>query len=112
MQEKIVAELKTAIQAKHNEVIGYNEQLKETAIKQAQEDINRLTNQVFSLQNKIESLHGLQSSSQNRMEDLQMNLQNTSASIEGTRQEWLKLVDTLERDPRNITRSGRRIQIR
>ncbi|MBO9635702.1 MAG: AAA family ATPase, partial [Chitinophagaceae bacterium] len=33
--------------------------------------------------------------SQNRMEDLQMNLQNTSASIEGTRQEWLKLVDTL-----------------
>jgi chromosome segregation protein len=95
VQEKIVAELKTAIQAKHNEVIGYNEQLKETAIKQAQEDINRLTNQVFSLQNKIESLHGLQSSSQNRMEDLQMNLQNTSASIEGTRQEWLKLVDTL-----------------
>lgn len=95
VQEKIVAELKTAIQAKHNEVIGFNEQLKETAIKQAQEDINRLTNQVFSLQNKIESLHGLQSSSQNRMEDLQMNLQNTSASIEGTRQEWLKLVDTL-----------------
>jgi chromosome segregation protein len=95
VQEKIVAELKTAIQSKHNEMIGYNEQLKETAIKQAQEDINRLTNQVFSLQNKIESLHGLQSSSQNRMEDLQMNLQNTSASIEGTRQEWLKLVDTL-----------------
>ncbi|QEC43017.1 chromosome segregation protein SMC [Pseudobacter ginsenosidimutans] len=95
VQEKIVADLKMAIQAKHNEVIGYNEQLKETAIKQAQEDINRLTNQVFSLQNKIESLHGLQSSSQNRMEDLQMNLQNTSASIEGTRQEWMKLVDTL-----------------
>ena len=95
VQEKIVTELKAAIQAKHNEVIGYNEQLKETAIKQAQEDINRLTNQVFSLQNKIESLHGLQSSSQNRMEDLQMNLQNTSASIEGTRQEWMALVDKI-----------------
>ncbi|MGN6417243.1 MAG: chromosome segregation protein SMC [Pseudobacter sp.] len=95
VQEKIVTELKAAIQAKHNEVIGYNEQLKETAIKQAQEDINRLTNQVFSLQNKIESLHGLQSSSQNRMEELQMNLQNTSSSIEGTRQEWLALVDKI-----------------
>ncbi|NML22504.1 chromosome segregation protein SMC [Pseudoflavitalea sp. G-6-1-2] len=94
-QEKIVNELKAGIQAKHNEVIGYNEQLKETAIKQAQEDINRLTNQVFSLQNKIESLHGLQSSSQNRMESLQENLQNTSASIEGTRNEWMQLVDKL-----------------
>lgn len=95
VQEGIVNELKVAIQAKHNEVIGYNEQLKETAIKQAQEDINRLTNLVFSLQNKIESLHGLQSSSQNRLEELTQNLQDTANSIEGTRQEWMELVNHL-----------------
>lgn len=95
VQEGVVNALKEAIQSKHNEVISYNEQLKETAIKQAQEDINRLTNLVFSLQNKIESLHGLQSSSQNRLEELQQNLQDTSASIEGTRQEWMQLVTVL-----------------
>ena len=94
-QEAVVQGLKDAIQQKHNEVIGYNEQLKETAIKQAQEDINMLTNQVFSLENKMENLHGLQSSSQNRLEELQMNLQETAASIEGTRQQWMELVNQL-----------------
>lgn len=95
LQEQVVAALKNDIQHKHNEVTGYNEQLKETAIKQAQEDINRLTNQVFSLQNKIENLHGLQSSSRNRWEELQQTLQDTSGSIEGTRQQWMQLVNQL-----------------
>ena len=95
-QEGIVQGLKDAIQQKHNEVIAYNEQLKETAIKAAQEDINMLTNQVFSLENKMENLHGSQSSSQNRLEDLQMNLEETSSSIAGTRQQWMELVNQLK----------------
>ncbi|WP_315822043.1 hypothetical protein [Paraflavitalea speifideaquila] len=95
VQERIVNELKAAIQEKHNEVISFNEQLKETAIKQAQEDINRLTNLVFSLQNKIENLHGMKSTSQNRLEELQMNLENTTSSISGTREEWQVLVAQL-----------------
>jgi chromosome segregation protein len=94
--EGTVQGLKDAIQQKHNEVIGYNEQLKETAIKKAQEDINMLTNQVFSLENKMENLHGLQSSSQNRLEELQMNLEETSSSISGTRQQWMELVNQLK----------------
>lgn len=94
-QEIIVKGLKDAIQEKHNEVLTYNEQLKETAIKQAQEDINRLTNLVFSLQNKIENLHGMKSTSQNRLEELQINLENTSSSISGTREEWQQLVAQL-----------------
>ena len=51
--------LKAEIKAKHNEVIAFNEQLKENAIRQTQQDINQLTNHVFSLQNKIENLHPL-----------------------------------------------------
>jgi len=92
-QEIIVNDLKAVIQTRHNEVIAYNEQLKENAIKQAQEDINRLTNLVFSIQNKIESLHSLQSTGQNRLEEMQQNLDNTTASIEGTRNEWKELVN-------------------
>jgi chromosome segregation protein len=94
-QEIVVSNLKAAIQFKHNEVIAYNEQLKENAIKQAQEDINRITNFVFSLQNKIENLHAQQGSSQQRLEELQMNLEETMGGVEGVRNEWMQLVATL-----------------
>ncbi|HEX6181031.1 MAG TPA: chromosome segregation protein SMC [Chitinophagaceae bacterium] len=94
-QEKIVSALKSTIQARHNEVIGYNEQLKEHAIRQTQEAINQLTNQVFSLENKIENLHALQSSSRNKMEEQQQALQDTMNSIEGTRNQWMELVTKL-----------------
>ena len=66
--QDVVNGLKEDIQEKHNEVIGYNEQLKEQAIRQTQDDINRLTNFAFSLQNKIENLHSQQHSSQDRLE--------------------------------------------
>ncbi|MGZ5254103.1 MAG: chromosome segregation protein SMC [Flavitalea sp.] len=119
-QEIVVNELKLNIQERHNEVIGFNEQLKDTAIRQAQEDINRLTNLVFSLQNKIENIHGLQHSSQNRLEEMQLNLEETIASIEGTRTEWNSLNNQLnelkdklasvENDFRNAERSYSEVQ--
>ncbi|HYE54865.1 MAG TPA: chromosome segregation protein SMC, partial [Chitinophagaceae bacterium] len=94
-QEKVVNNLKATIQEKHNEVIGYNEQLKENAIRKTQEEINQLTNMVFSLENKIENLHALQRSSRIRLEEQQQTLQDTVSSIEGTRNEWMQLVSLL-----------------
>jgi len=91
-RQTVVADLKTAIQEKHNEVVGYNEQLKEHAMRQTQDDINRLTNFVFSLENKIENLHSMQGSSQDRLEELQLNLEETIAGIEDTRNAWSDLV--------------------
>jgi len=91
-REAVVAKLKAAIQARHNEVIGYNEQLKEQAIRQTQEDISRLTNFVFSLQNKVENLHAQQHSSHSKLEELQLNLEETIGGIEDTRKEWVELV--------------------
>jgi chromosome segregation protein len=79
-------------QEKYQEVASYNEQLKENEIRKAQEDINRLTNLVYSLHNKIENIHGLQTSSQSRLEEMQLNLEETIASIEGTRNDWTRLV--------------------
>ena len=76
-------------------MIAFNEQLKENAIKKAQEDISSLTNQVFSLENKIETLHAQQHSSLNRLEEMQTNLNETMLSIEGTRNEWMDLVTLL-----------------
>ncbi len=95
-QEIVVNELKATIQAKHNEVIAFNEQLKENAIKQTQQDINNLTNLVFSLQNKIENLHHLEETSTKRVEDLQDQLQNNHDAIASTRDELEKFNTQLE----------------
>ncbi len=95
-QEIVVAGIKQTIQEKHNEVIGYNEQLKEQAIKQTQQEINQLTNQVFALQNKVENLHAQQSTSRNRLEELQQQLDSSQHSISGTRSELSELLKLIE----------------
>ncbi|GAB2658196.1 chromosome segregation protein SMC [Flavihumibacter cheonanensis] len=95
-QEQVVAGIRQTIQEKHNEVIGYNEQLKEQAIKQTQQEINQLTNQVFALQNKVENLHALQSTSRNRLEELQQQLETSQQSISGTRSELTELLQSIE----------------
>ncbi|MEO6671109.1 MAG: chromosome segregation protein SMC [Ferruginibacter sp.] len=89
-QSKIVTELKEEIQKRHNEVINFNNQLKENAIKQTQQDINQLTNLVFSLQNKIENLHHLETTSSSRIEELEIQLENNHDAISATRTELEK----------------------
>ncbi|HEY8735335.1 MAG TPA: chromosome segregation protein SMC, partial [Puia sp.] len=94
-RESIVIRLKSEIQARHNEVIGFNEQLKEQALKQVQEDINRLNNQLFSIQNKTENLNGLQETAVRRIQDLQNQLHQTHESIAGTKSEAIRLLEEL-----------------
>ena len=95
-QEIVVNDLKTVIQNRHNEVIAFNEQLKENAIKQTQQDINNLTNHVFSLQNKIENLHHLEETSSKRVEELQEQLETNHDAISSTRDELEKFNTQLE----------------
>ena len=47
-----VNELKAVISQKSNEVIAFNEQLKENTIQQTQQTINELINASYSIQNK------------------------------------------------------------
>ena len=85
-QEIVVNGLKLTIQGRHNEVISFNEQLKENTIKQAQQDINELSNLVFSLQNKIENLSHLEETSTLRIEEFNGQLQRNHTEIASTRQ--------------------------
>ena len=64
-------DLKARIQAKHNEVISFNEQLKENQIRQTQEQINSLSNQVAGLQSKLENLQHTQENSAKRISELE-----------------------------------------
>ena len=96
LQRTTVETLKAAIQLKHNEVFGYNEQLKENVIKQTQQEINNLTNLVYSLQNKIENLTQQQTTGLARSTELQTQLDNNHDAIEDTRTELDKFNTQLE----------------
>ncbi|HET6766154.1 MAG TPA: chromosome segregation protein SMC, partial [Chitinophagaceae bacterium] len=90
-QHAVVELLKEEIQERHNEVIAFNEDLREHTLKNTEIEIQELTNQVFSLHNKLENLHALQNQSQQRQEELQLQIQQTQNSVEATRNDlkWL-----------------------
>ncbi len=95
-QDAVVQSLRTQIQARHNEVIAFNEDLRENAIKETERAIQELANQVFSLQNKLENIQGQQSTARNRLEDLNEQLQQTQSSVEGVRNELLEFNEVIQ----------------
>jgi chromosome segregation protein len=94
-QESVVNLLKLEIQHKQEEIVDFKDQLKDQAIRFTQEDISRLTNLVFALQNKAENLHAAQGVSEHRLQESQIVLEETIASVDGTRQEWMQWVSLL-----------------
>ena len=94
-QQRIVDELSEQIQSRHNEVIAFNADLRENVIRQTEQEILQLNNQLFSILNKLENLNHSQLQAQNRIEDLQGQLDATHASIEAVRQELNELNENL-----------------
>lgn len=95
-QESIVNLLKSDIQAKHNEVIAFNDQLKENLIKQTENEINQLTNQVFASRNRMENLQAAQQNGLQRLEDIEQRLQAEHDAIAATREEFHSLNEQLQ----------------
>ncbi len=85
-QTVIVNDLKIQIQSQQNEMLGYNEQLKENAIRQTQQTINQLTNTVFSIENKIENLTNSQDAATTRLQQLSFDLQTNQESTIGVKE--------------------------
>jgi len=94
-QKSIVDDLNAQIQARHNEVIAFNSDLKENVIRQTEQDIQQLNNQLYGLQNKLENLRHSQATAQNRIEDLQGQLDEAHASIDNVRNQLGELNQAL-----------------
>jgi chromosome segregation protein len=94
-QQTIVDELNGEIQSRHNEVIAFNADLKENVIRQTEQEILGINNQLFNILNKLENLNYSQSQSQNRIEDLQGQLDEAHGSIESTRNQLNELNESL-----------------
>ena len=85
LQQMKVNELKSVISKKSNEVIAFNEQLKENTIQQTQQIINELINTAYSIQNKIENILHQQSVAANRLEEMNEQLEDNREAISETR---------------------------
>ncbi len=94
-QEAVVNLLRSDIQAKHNEVIAFNDQLKENVIRQTENEINQLTNQVFAAKNRIENLQIAQQNGLQRIEEIERRVQEENDGIAATREEFISLNEQL-----------------
>jgi len=93
VQKEKVTALKSVINQKSNEVIAFNQQLKENAIQQTQQTINELINTTYSIQNKIENILHQKTVSQNRIEDMKQQLEQNQEDIEDTRIQLETLIE-------------------
>jgi len=96
LQDAVVNALKAEIKQKHNEVIGFNEQLKENVIKQTENEINQLTNQVFAAKNRIENLQAAQQNATLKLEDIEQRLQDEQDAVSTTRESLITLNTQLQ----------------
>lgn len=94
-QENVVNILKGDIQSRHNLVIGFNNELKENVIRQTEQEINQLTNQVFAIKNKIENLTASKTTALQRLDEMQTRLKTEQDSIASTREDLVKLNEEL-----------------
>jgi chromosome segregation protein len=90
-QEQVVKALKEEIQLRHNEVIGFSEELKEHAIQQTQQEIIELTNKVYAIHNKLENLQANIKSGEERLAEQQAQLAQTHTGIDVIRRELTEL---------------------
>jgi chromosome segregation protein len=95
-QESVVNLLKSDIQFKHNEVIAFNDQLKEVSIKQTEADINQFTNEVFASKNRIENLQSASLTATDRLADLEARLADEHDAISETRSALIQLNQDLQ----------------
>ncbi|MCX6319568.1 MAG: chromosome segregation protein SMC [Bacteroidetes bacterium] len=101
-QETVVDALRAEIQSRHNEVIAFNEDLRESAIRETEREIQHLTNEVFALQNKLENLHGMQASSQNRLEELNLQMNSTHESVSVVRNQLAEFNELLQQNANKL----------
>ncbi len=95
-QDRIVEDLRARMQAKHNEVIAFNEDMREAALREAERSIQVLSNQVFALRNKLENIHALQQSSAARLEELQNQLIHTQTGVADVRTQLSGYADQIQ----------------
>ncbi|HJY22093.1 MAG TPA: chromosome segregation protein SMC, partial [Hanamia sp.] len=93
LQQAKVNALKEGILQKSNEIATFNQQLNENAIQQAQQVINELINSTYAIQNKIENMLHQQANAENRLKEMNGQLEQNHLAIKETRSLLELLID-------------------
>ncbi len=108
--ETVCSSLKTQLQAKHDEVLGYNGQLNEHNINNLKEKVNQLNNQLFGLQNRIENFYHLIETGNKRLTEMEQSLEANEQSISSVRDELDTLNDRVHQLHDSIVAADRASQ--
>lgn len=101
-QGEKVEQLRASIQIKHNEVIAFNEDLRETALRQTEKEILQLTNEVFALQNKLENIAASQQTGLQRQQEIRVQVEQTLQSVAAVRSELTDLTVQLQENSQRL----------
>jgi len=101
-QGEKVEQLRAAIQVRHNEVIAFNEDLRETALRQTEKEILQLTNEVFALQNKLENIAASQQIGEQRQTEIRSQIEQTLQSVATVRGELSSLTALLQENTQQL----------
>jgi len=96
LQEAVVNSLKAKIQTRSNEINILGNQVNDSQLKAAEQQINNLVTQSFALQNKWENQQSQQENSNKRIEELQNQLQQDIDNISSVRDLLEKYTTQLE----------------
>ena len=94
-QAAAVAALNAQIKARHEEVIRFNADLKETLIRDTEREIQQLHNQASGLQHKLENLQQNHAASVKRIEDIDAQLEGARTLVAATHGELQTLNESL-----------------
>ncbi len=97
LQDAVVNALKIEIQKKQNDVLRFNQDLKDGEIRSAENEINQLANQVFAVKNKIENFQATQENAKQRLQDIDQRLEEERAAIADTRENLAEYNEQLQK---------------
>lgn len=91
--EKAVSERRAMIKEKHEEVLSFNDELKQNPLNEGKEQLNKLQNQLFGLQNKIENYRHLIVTADKRIAEIQAKYAEEEKGISAVRAEQDELAE-------------------
>ena len=94
-QKSIVDDLSARVKSHHDKVLFFNSELKEPLIRQTEQQIQQINNQLIGLVNKIENINQAQDQSESRLKDLHTQLGQTHESIDHVRDQLQNLNNEL-----------------
>lgn len=92
-------------------IAGFNKDLNDIAIEQTRNDINRLQNHVLNLGHRVENFEQLNHGAENRLLDMQEQLEQTQAGISDTRNELEQITAELQTLQQNIRNAEEEFRI-